>query len=361
MLKAPTLMSLYVDIRSSIDSIGRQSIRYGVGAVVSIVILTCLPDAAAAHVKWFCPFDVSETPKSLNWALDRDFISLVLVAIFVFAVAGLIENTILGRAILWSIDRVTTGERRNTEILMRAVYAAFFVALWTVGGIIMTPELVTPNSWVSWLQLAIAACFIWNETLIYAAAGIVFLYGYAIAHYGLFHLMDYPIFLGSAAYFAMVGLERTRWSVKPLDVVRCAAAVTLMWASVEKWAYPQWTYPLFISHPEMAMGFGVDFYMKAAGVVEFSLAFALIGTPLMRRTAAIILAAMFVAAILEFGKIDAIGHSPIIVVMLAVAADSTSERPHSPLRPPGLYVVSFVIIVSAYYAGHAALFPAGNS
>jgi hypothetical protein len=171
--------------------------------------------------------------------------------------------------------------------------------------------------------------------------------------------MDYPIFLGSACYFAMIGLERTRWRITPLDVVRCAASVTLMWASVEKWSYPQWTYPLFVTHPEMAMGFSPDFYMKAAGVVEFSLAFALIGTPLMRRTAAIILASMFVAAVLEFGKIDAIGHSPIIIVMLAIAADNTPGPPHSALWAPALYLVALVVVVAAYYASHALLFPSG--
>ena len=165
--------------------------------------------------------------------------------------------------------------------------------------------------------------------MVLAAAGIVFLYAYAPIQYGLFHLMDYPIFLGSAGYFAMVGLERTRWSVHRWTSCAMRRAVTLMWASVEKWGYPQWTYPLFVTHPEMAMGFDVAFYMKAAGVVEFSLAFALIGTPLMRRTAAIILASMFVAAVLEFGKIDAIGHSPIIIVMLAIAADNAPGPSHS--------------------------------
>jgi hypothetical protein len=330
-------------------------------AFLATVALTCFPEDAAAHIKWFCPFDVSETPKSLIWALDPRFLCLILVAVSVFTIAGLIGNTILGRAIIWSIDRVTAGERRSTEVLMRSVYAAFFVSLWTVGGIIMTPELTTSAAWISWLQLAIAGCFVWRGTLIFSAAGVVFLYGYALVHYGLFHLMDYPIFIGAAGYFAMVGLERTRWHVTPLDVVRCAASVTLMWASVEKWGYPQWTYPLFLTHPEMAMGFSPDFYMKAAGVVEFSLAFALIGTALMRRTAAIILASMFVAAILEFGKIDAIGHAPIIIVMLAIAADNTPGPSHSALRAPALYLVALVVVVAAYYASHAALFPAGAS
>ncbi len=159
----------------------------------------------------------------------------------------------------------------------------------------------------------------------------------------------------------MVGLRRTRWRMTPLDVVRCASSVTLMWASVEKWAYPQWTYPLFVTHPEMAMGFRPEFYMKAAGVVEFSLAFALIGTALMRRTAAIILASMFVAAVLEFGKIDAIGHSPIIIVMLAIAADNSPGPSRSALWAPILYLVALFVVVAAYYAGHVVLFPVGAS
>jgi hypothetical protein len=346
---------------TSIDAAGKRWARTCVGAAVSWLTLTFLPNVACAHVKWFCPFDVAETPKSLDWVLDRSFIYLVLVAVVVFAVAGLIGNSILGRAIVWSIDRVTMPLRIHTDVLMRAVYGAFFVSLWTVGGIILTPELTTPVAAISWLQLAIATCFIWRQTLVIAAAGMVFLYGYALVHYGLFHLMDYPIFLGSATYFALVGLERTRSRLRPLDIVRIAASVTLMWAAVEKLGYPQWTYPLFVTHPEMSMGFDVAFYMKAAGVVEFSLAFALIGTPLMRRTAAIILASMFVAAILEFGKIDAIGHAPIIIVMLAIVADSAPGARHSALRAPIGYFVALVIVVGAYYAGHAVLFPAASA
>ena len=45
------------------------------------------------------------------------------------------------------------------------------------------------------------------------------------------------------------------------------------------------------------MGFAPDFYMRAAGAVEFALAFALIWTPLVRRLAAIMLAMMFVSAV----------------------------------------------------------------
>jgi len=98
-----------------------------------------------------------------------------------------------------------------------------------------------------------------------------------------------------------------------------------MWASIEKWAYPEWSYPLFITHSNMGLGFSPEFFLRAAGAVEFALAFALIWTPLVRRVGAIILAAMFVSAIGEFGKIDLIGHSLIIVALFGIISDNGGQ------------------------------------
>ncbi len=188
--------------------------------------------------------------------------------------------------------------------------------------------------------------------------GIVILFAMAVREYGAFHLMDYPIFLGVAAYLALTGLQRTLFGARPLDVVRWAAGITLMWASIEKWAYPEWTFPLFASHPAMTMGYAGEFFMRAAGVVEFTLAFALVWTPLVRRAAAIMLAGTFISAVVEFGKIDAIGHSAIIVVLLAIAADDArvpDERRH-PLLIPVSYSTALAGFLAVYYAAHAALF-----
>ena len=311
---------------------------------------------ACAHVKWFCAYNVAEPPQPVMHFLGADFALLAGISMLALLVAGVMDNIFLGRAVIWSIDGITNLIRPSVPIILRAVFGAFFVSLWTVGGIILTPELKTDQPAISWLQLLLAACFIWKQTLVLAAAGIAALYVYAVMHYGIFHMLDYPVFLGGALYLAMTGLRIRPWGLEPLDVLRYAAAITLLWASVEKWGYPQWTYPLFMTHPDMAMGFSVDFYMMAAGVVEFSLAFALLGTPLMRRVAAIILAGMFCAAVLAFGKVDAIGHSPIIAVMIAVAADNRPGRRQSPLLVPACYLPTCVAITGAYYGLHAVLF-----
>jgi len=46
-----------------------------------------------------------------------------------------------------------------------------------------------------------------------------------------------------------------------------------MWGAVEKWAYPQWTYPLLVARPYLTFGFDAGDFMVIAGFVEFAFAF----------------------------------------------------------------------------------------
>ena len=209
---------------------------------------------------------------------------------------------------------------------MRATMGFFFVALWTLGGVLLTPELATTSKVIPWMQLAFAASLVTRTTTIVAAIGIVFLYALAVADYGIYHLADYPIFLGIAAYLAAISLGRTIFGFRPLDVLRWATAITLMWASVEKWAYPEWSFPLIAANPSMTLGYDGAFFMRAAGAVEFSMSFALIWSPLVRRFGAIMLAATFLSAVVGFGKIDAIGHAPIIAVLALIVVDKTKAE-----------------------------------
>lgn len=195
----------------------------------------------------------------------------------------------------------------------------------------------------------------------FTAAGIVFLFGFAVWNYGVFHLADYPVFLGVAAFLALTALDRDLFGQRPIDVVRIAAAITLMWASVEKWAYPHWTDPLIAAKPAMTMGASPELFMQAAGIIEFTLAFALIWTPLVRRASAIILTAVFISAIFEFGKVDAIGHSGIIAVLIAIAADDVRvpATRRDVVLAPVYYASALMLFLGVYYFAHEALFGDG--
>jgi hypothetical protein len=326
---------------------------------LAFVVNALCVGAASAHVKWFCAYDVAGQPRGLENVLCPDFEVLFGLTLLALMAGALGETTHVGEAMLRSLDRVTTLVRDRIEIIFRAGTAFFFISIWALGGVLLTPELKTSSTLVGAIQLGIAAGMLSRRTMPLSAIGIFVLFGIGVWNYGVFHLADYPVFLGVAAYLALIGLQRDLFGVRAIDVVRYTAGVTLMWASIEKWAYPEWSFPLFVSHPDMTLGFSPEFFMRSAGSVEFALAFALMWTPLVRRLGGLMLTAMFVSAVLEFGKIDLIGHTLIVVVLVAIVADNGGKKVPS-LRHswsmPFVYAASLALFLALYYVGHAALF-----
>lgn len=60
------------------------------------------------------------------------------------------------------------------------------------------------------------------------------LYTKGVSEYGVFHLLDYPVFVGLAAYLSLTGLKKTLLGYRPIEILRISAAITLMWASAER-------------------------------------------------------------------------------------------------------------------------------
>ena len=326
--------------------------------LLAIFVMAASGGSANAHVKWFNDFNVTSQPLSLENFLHLDFAFLIGSSILTLMIACLLEGTTLGAAMARAMDRVTCFLRDNDELILRAGCAFFFVAIWGVGGILLTPELKTNSTVVAAIQLGIAAGMLSRRTMPLSGLGIVALFAIAVWQYGTFHLADYPIFLGVAVYLALVGLERDLLGARPIDVVRWTAAVTLMWASIEKWAYPEWSLPLLIQHPNISLGLDPEFFMRTAGAVEFTLAFALLCSPLVRRFAAVVLTAMFAGAVFEFGKIDMIGHTLIMCVLLVIIADNggKSVLGRYPWLTPLGYTAALSGFITIYYAAHAMLY-----
>ncbi len=325
---------------------------------VALVVTTGTIAPSEAHVKWFAPYVVAQQPIPLHHVVDLQFVLLNVLAIAALGFGAAVEYTAFGRSLLRAFDSVTFVFERDSEKIIRAVLGAFLVALWAKGGIILTPELRTTSELISWLQLAMAVSLVWQETMIFAAVGMFFLYGFALAHYSVFHMFDYPIFLGLAVYVGAKSLKVRVFGYDPMDVARWLTGLTLLWASIEKFAYPEWSYPLAVTHPGLTFGFSRDFFMCAAGVVEFALAFSLLWTPLVRRVGATILIGMFTSAIVPFGKIDAIGHSCIIALLLMILGDQRREAQRSSalLRVGLQYAMGLFAYIGIYYGLHAVIY-----
>jgi hypothetical protein len=326
---------------------------------LAIALLPCLGSSAAlAHVKWFAPYDVSEHPVSLGSMASSIAPPLAVVLAAFWAVSYAEKSTRLGSAFVGMCGKITGDLSNRIEDLFRGAGAVFFAALALDGSVILTPELKTEAGWVSLVQAAIAISMFWRSTLPIAALGILALLAYGIASYGSFHMMDYPVFLGLAAFFALSASKDPKILGRRMLFARYGLAVSLMWAAVEKWAYPQWTWHILQAHPHLGMGIDQELFVALAGAVEFGLGFGMLWTPAVRKAAAAALAAMMAAAIFEFGSVDAIGHLPLIIILISIVAEEVPESTaprlalRSHLAAPIAQATAVMLFVGGYYSAH---------
>ncbi|GGH23014.1 hypothetical protein GCM10007036_28470 [Alsobacter metallidurans] len=333
-------------------------------AIAAATAMFAAPAIAEAHVKWFAPYIVGAAPRPVSATLQDVWFwtAIVLVTVF-FAATRAIERTQFGAAILAGLDRVFDPLWARADDFMRVTTGAFFVAIFAVGGVYLTPDLKTPAEWVSWAQLLIAAGIFSRKTMPISAAGIVGLWALALRDYDLFHLLDYlALGLAVAAYLVLNASDREEWRKHRFEVLRWGVAIALMWSSLEKFAYPEWFYPLVAEKPFLTFGIPRDAFIPMAGVAEFTLGFAFLWTPLVRRLSAISLFVIFNAAVYPFGRIDMVGHALIMAIIVLIAADHTKEVHFAPALKrrvaaiPATLAAALVLFVAGYWGFHIALY-----
>lgn len=285
--------------------------------LLALPLAACLGGRAEAHVKWFAAYNVAASPTPLPEVFSGSFLIILTLSALLILTVYLCDRTI--EAIIPSefVESLFAAAKPLSGDILRISLGAFFLCLWLLGGIILTPELKTDSEAIAWFQLLFALTTLSWRTVWVAGLGIFVLYGIAIADYGLFHLMDYPLFLGIAAYLIIRSLAIERLQPYALSILYVAMAQTLLWASVEKWAFGAWTMPLLAQHERITLGIDHRIYMILAGFVEFVASFLLLYGRTSQRLVAAMLLVIFLAAIIDFGKIDAVGHS-MIIASLAV-------------------------------------------
>ena len=338
-----------------------KHILFGIGLCV-------WSSCATAHVKWFANYNLVCPPRSLpQITFDAYFLLFCLVVgPLMFAVAFIDRKLVHNRNWLFrKADALTEYSQTHFLTILQIGVCAFFIAAASYGfasnqGFILTPELKTNNQWVFLFHLIIALLALLQRTVFLSGIGIAILYVHAVSEFGAYHLLDYPIFIGVAAYLIIESLFARPYSLAGMPILRLCTAITLLWAAIEKFAYPQWSLALLSQQPSLTLGFNNEFFMVAAGFVEFCAAYLLITGMLSARVAALVLLFFFVSAIYFYGVIDAIGHAVIIVVLvllflshnpLAVQFDSRHIKTTAFIHA-GLFFASLFLFIAIYYGGH---------
>ena len=338
-----------------------------------VVLGSCAPVAAWAHVKWFSAIvDVHEAPLRLAWVLSPGFWLAGLLFLALVFVGFLADGAAARR---WP-SLATSGERHLPleEKLIRLATGAYFLLLWdkgagvpwaSTGHALLTPELITHLGWLSVVQFVVAVSVAWRRSCLVGAIGICLLYGEGIWRFGIFHMTDYVFFPTLAGFLALTSVATPAALRLRVPVLSGGLAFGLMWTAIEKFLYPQWTLDVVAHHPDLTFGFPPALVVVLAGFVEFTLAFFFMTGQGLVRFGAAAYAGIFIAAIPEFGHLDAVGHVLIIGILAVVCLHGASplQRLMGVLdRKPlanatavsAYYVAALILFFGMYYGLHWA-------
>lgn len=326
-----------------------------------------LPGLADAHIKWFAECDVSEPPSHLTLVSDPMFWGLLVLASVALFIVFFVD-------VSWSrggrfnlIERRFSSNPNIATDMMRIGTGLFFTALWLIGDVILTPESVTDDPWVGTIQLLTALFTLSVPTLVLSGLGILALYGIGISEYGIYHMIDYVIFIGVALYLILTGLG-IEWAKRiRLPMLMLFFVFSFLWSAIEKFGYPQWFDPFLDEHAVLTMGLPRHFFLLSAAFVEFTLVYVLLTGRNVVVLGALALNALIIAGTIYFGKIDALGHFLMMVILAIMAikggqtcAIMPDREGRSVAAQSGILVMGYwatlALFFALYYAVHAAIY-----
>ncbi|MDQ3713024.1 MAG: hypothetical protein M3388_12515 [Acidobacteriota bacterium] len=337
--------------------------------LVVVFLAAFFAETAQAHVKWFVEYDVSKPPAPIGEVLSGTFVKMFLVSVAACYFFFLADRYIYEEGYLAEFDKKLRLFDNLASYIMRAAASVFFFALfvWYLiygTSFYLTPELKTAAGYVHWLHLVMALCALTRRTTLFTGVGVFILYITAAIDYGLFHVLDYMIFLG-IGYYLTVSSSKSKSLLKSGFVILFASTgLTLIWASVEKFAYAGWTISLLENNPRMLMGMKPQTFMMLSGFIEFFVTFILLGAvSVVGRLVALGFMSIFVLAVFEFGMVDALGHLMIVAILFVlIVRGPTDAREMLVLRDKslfteayfmtGLYFLAFAMIFILYYGIH---------
>lgn len=339
-------------------------------SLTSLGLMMLCAITANAHVKWFFDYDVTKPPTPIGEVLDGTFVKMFLVSVAGCYIFFLLDRYIYEEGILAEFDKKLKLFDNAANYIMRGAAGVFFLALfgwWALGigqSFYLTPELKTTSPIVPWVQLVMALAVISRHTVFLTGIGVFVLYIAAAVNFGIFHLLDYMIFLGIGYYLTVSQTTKKPLLKSGFVVLFACTGLTLIWAAVEKFAYSHWTIAVLEGKPHVTMGMSPPIFMKVSGFIEFFVTFILLGAvSVVGRLISLGFMSIFVLAVFEFGTLDAVGHMMIVAILWVLIVRGPTDARNMLVLPDkslfteayfmtGLYYLAFVTIFILYYGIH---------
>lgn len=299
--------------------------RIAVGLAVALS-----PGTALAHVKWFVPFDLGQTPAPLASILQPTLFAIVALAVVVMGAAVIVDARLGDAPQMQRVERWLATFQPNAHLIMRVVMGAVLLLSWQSDRVLF-PELIAPGSLLGWVLFGLAILLLFRRTVPIAGVALLAIYVWAISRFGLLHMLDYAVWPGAAVYLTLHEHRRPRLAGLALPALYMGVGFGLCWVAMEKLVYPQWALEILTSKPLLTMGLPPSLFVVGAALVEFCLGYLLI-ICLLERPTALVVTLVFFSTTLLFGKTEVIGHTLIHGALVVFVLEGPGVVYPSPIR-----------------------------
>lgn len=320
----------------------------------SLLLVWCT--ACNAHVKWFSNFEKNRQPVDLAALADWTTAGLLVLSIVGVFSARLVA---MARSSRDSTSPPASKQQRNyvwSAAILRLAAISGIALAWR-NGIVFAPELKYKSELIASLQLLTLVGVAQRYGDLALAGGISAMFALGILEFGLFHMLDYSIFVGIALFFAFYRPDDPRCRGHGLTALYVCVGFSLCWAGLEKLVFPQWAAEVVALHPELALGFPVKFFVSAAAFVEFTIGF-LIATQTLPALFAAALSCLMAYTATLFGMMEVVGHLVFHAALLCFIVLGPAKKPVAPstwsgaagdaARYLGFYLTSLAVLLGVY-------------
>lgn len=305
-----------------------------------------------AHVKWFTQAEFAPA-QAIEQVLTLPFLLGALLTLAALLVLTRLNVPL--QELPW-VQRIHTTLDRVRPYSPWIIRIGMAVPLIIAGasGYLLHFELAPVPVWLKVPQVGLGLLLLIPATDRFAALGVIGLYVAGAVLFGLHHMLDYISWVGAAYYLLTRGTPAHSASIAVLYI---ATGLSLSWAAVEKWVFPDLALDIISQHAIPTFGFPAPAFLTLAGWVELAIGYLLI-TGVLNRFLSLCVTLLFVMTSSLFGLSELLGHWQLHAALIVFLAEGTGPHVtpvlwHRTLR---LQLAFVGVTLIPYVAGLLALY-----
>lgn len=294
-----------------------------------LFLVSLFPIESFAHVKWFSNYSFQNPPLDLSDLDHVAFWGLLVLSVVSFPLLVGFDEWFSRKEISKKMNHFFDQFSQQSTLILRVSVGATLLLAWQSDSMV-APEITVSSSIWGWFQFALVLALLTRKTTPLCGLGMIVLYALAMNSYGVFHLLDYVVYLGVAYYLLVSQVDVKKIKESRIPILYASLGFSLCWVALEKIFYPYWGLSVLEQAPALTMGLPHDFFLLACAFVEFSLGYLLI-ICLLSRPLALVITLVFFTTTAFFGKVEVIGHTILHGALLVFIVKGAGESFTAPI------------------------------